>query len=70
MLKPSLAVVTPSAVLLFPGCSCGGFAVFSSAEPSAGQDFRGSEISMADNSLQKTAITAGRGMWLPTRPLA
>jgi hypothetical protein len=32
------------------------------------QDFCGDEISMADNSLQKTAITASRAMWLPDPP--
>jgi hypothetical protein len=49
-------------------CNCGGFAVFSFAEPSAAQDFCGNEISMADNSLQKTAETVSRAMWLPIPP--
>jgi len=44
----------------------GGFAAFSLAEPSAAQDLSGNEISMADNSLQKTAKTASRAVWLPT----
>jgi hypothetical protein len=47
-------------------CNRGGFAVFSLAEPSAAQDFSGNEISMADNSLQKTAKTASRAVWLLT----
>src|SRR5260370_9008698 len=47
------------------GC---GVAVFSFAGPSAAQDFCGNEISMADNSLQITAKTASRVMWLPTPP--
>ena len=49
-------------------CNRGGFAAFSFGEPSAAQDFRGNEISMADNSLQKTAKTASRAMWLRTPP--
>ena len=52
------------------GYNCGGFAAFSFAEPSAAQDFSGNEISMADDSLQKTAKTASRAMLLPIRPLA
>jgi hypothetical protein len=45
-----------------------GFAAFSFAEPSTAQDFCRNEISMADDSLQKTAKTASRSMWHPTPP--
>jgi hypothetical protein len=50
------------------GVTVVGFAVFSFAERSTAQDFSGNEISIADNSLQRTAKTASRCHLLPTPP--